>query len=200
MIDELRRRLTYANVMSTLALFAALGGTSYAALHLTGRDIRDGSLTGRDFRTNSIGGKRIKEARLSTVPRARNAERLNGVSAARLFVRCPRDTVPISNTCVETVSRPPAPYGSAAATCESMEQATTPGRRLPSHDELMTALGDYGIQLANRGELTRNVYPSTTDAGGLDVLVINDPVGRIEIVANTAAGAKAFRCVADPVN
>jgi hypothetical protein len=200
MIERFRRRLTYANVMSTVAVFIALGGTSYAALNLTGRDIRDGSLTGRDIGPNSIGGNRIKEGRLGTVPRARNAHRLNGVSAARLFVRCPPDTVPVSNTCIEKAARAPFPYGPAAVICEGTERRTTPGRRLPSHDELMTALGDYGIQLAERGELTRNVYPSATDAGGLEVLVINDPGGRVELVTNTPAGARAFRCVADPLN
>jgi hypothetical protein len=200
MIHQIRRRLTYANVMSTLAVFIALGGSSYAALNLTGRDIRDGSLSGRDLRANSIGGLRIKEARLGIVPRSRNANRLDGVSVARLFVRCQRGTVPVSNTCIETSVRSPAPYGTAATACESTDRRRTPGRRLPSHDELMTALGDYGIQLATGGELTRNVYPSTTDLGGVNVLVINDPVGRVELVSNTPAGARAFRCVADPLN
>jgi hypothetical protein len=64
----------------------------------------------------------------------------------------------------------------------------------------MTALGDYGIQLASNGELTRNVYPSATDIGGVTVLAIVDPVGRVEVVTNTPAGARAFRCVADPLN
>jgi hypothetical protein len=199
-IDQVRRRFTYANVMSTVAVVIALGGTSYAALSLTGRDIRDGSLTGRDLAANSIGGKRIKESRLGTVPHARNADRLDGVTAGRLFVRCPRGTVPVSNTCIETTSRAPAPYATAAVICEETERRTTPGRRLPSHDELMTALGDYGITLAPGGELTRNVYPSSTDAGGVDVLFVNDPVGRVGLTTNTAAGAKAFRCVADPLN
>ena len=31
MIEALRRRLSYANVMATLAVFIALGGSSYAA-------------------------------------------------------------------------------------------------------------------------------------------------------------------------
>ena len=70
-IDRLRRNLSYANVMATLAVFIALGGSSYAALQLTGRDIRDGSLTGRDLQRNSLGGKSIKESRLGVVPRAR---------------------------------------------------------------------------------------------------------------------------------
>ena len=47
---QLRARLTYANVVATLALFVALGGSSYAALKVTGRDVKDNSLTGRDVR------------------------------------------------------------------------------------------------------------------------------------------------------
>ena len=31
MLRQIRNRLTYANVMSTLAVFIALGGSSYAA-------------------------------------------------------------------------------------------------------------------------------------------------------------------------
>ena len=46
----------------------------------------------------------------------------------------------------------------------SWTRRATPGRRLPSHDELMTAIGDFGITLAEGGELTRNVYPSTRRA------------------------------------
>jgi hypothetical protein len=197
---RLRRKIRYSNVMATLAVFIALGGTSYATLNITGRDIRDSSLTGRELQRNSVGGRPIKESQLGTVPRARNAERLNGLTAARLLVRCPADTVPISDVCVEKASRAPAAYTIAAGTCEFVDKPRTPGRRLPSHDELMTAIGDFGITLADGGELTRNVYPSTMDPGGLDVLVVADPGGRVALTSNTAAGAKAFRCVTDPLN
>ncbi len=64
----------------------------------------------------------------------------------------------------------------------------------------MTAIGDSGITLDPQGELTRNVYPSTSDPGRLTVLYVTDPVGNVGIVSDTAAGAKAFRCVADPLN
>ena len=40
----LRRHLSYANVMATVAVFIALGGSSYAALKITGADVRNGSL------------------------------------------------------------------------------------------------------------------------------------------------------------
>jgi hypothetical protein len=198
-IDWLRRHLTYANVMATLAVFIALGGSSYAALNLTGRDIRDGSLTHRELKRNTLGGTKIRESRLGKVRRARNADRLNGLSAGRFLIRCPQDTVPVSDVCVETVSRPAAPYTVAAVACEGVNRRTTPGRRLPSHDELMTAIGDYGIALAAEGELTRNVYPSST-AGRVDVLVVTDAGGSVALTSNTAAGAMPFRCVADPLN
>jgi hypothetical protein len=186
--------------MATLAVFVSVGGTSYATLQLTGRDIRDGSLTGRELQRDSLGGRPIKESRLGAVPHARNADRINGLTIARLLVHCPRDTVPVSDVCLEKTSRAPAPYTLAAVACEIVNTPKTPGRRLPSHDELMTAIGDFGITLADGGELTRNVYPSTTDAGGLDVLVVADPAGRVALTTNTAPGAKAFRCVTDPLN
>jgi hypothetical protein len=198
-IDRLRQHFTYANVMATLAVFIALGGSSYAALNLTGRDIKDGSLTHRELKRNTLGGTNIRESQLGKVRRARNADRLNGLSAGRFLVRCPRDTVPVSDVCVETTSRAPAPYQIAAVACESMNRRTTPGRRLPTHDELMTAIGDYGIALAAEGELTRNVYPSSS-AGQVDVLVVTDAGGSVALTSNTAAGAKPFRCVADPLN
>ena len=200
MINLLRRKLSYANVVATLALFVALGGSSYAALSLTGRDIQDGSLTARDMKRDALGGKRIKESRLARVPRARNADRLNGVTAARLLLRCADGTVPVYDVCVETTARGPAPYRSAAVACEGTDRVTGPGRRLPDHDELMTALGEPGITLAPGGELTRNVYPSSSDPGRLDVLYITDSVGSVALTPDTAPGAKAFRCVADPLN
>jgi hypothetical protein len=198
-IDWLRRHFSYANVMATLAVFIALGGSSYAALNLTGRDIRDGSLTHRELKRNTLGGTKIKESRLGKVRRAQNADRLNGLSAGRFLVRCPRDTAPVSDVCVETTPRAPAPYTTAAVACEEVDRRTTPGRRLPTHDELMTAIGDYGIALATEGELTRNVYPSSTP-GRVDVLVVTDAGGSVALTPNTAAGAKPFRCVADPLN
>lgn len=199
MIDRLRRHFTYANVMATLAVFIALGGSSYAALNITGGDIKDGSLTHRELKRNTLGGTRIKESRLGKVRRARNADRLNGFTAGRFVLRCPPDTVPVSDVCIETASRPAASYRIAAVACEAFDRRTTPGRRLPSHDELMTAIGDYGIALAGDGELTRNVYPSS-DPGRVDVLVVTDDVGNVAVTSDTAAGALPFRCVADPLN
>jgi hypothetical protein len=48
------KQFTYANVTATLALFIALGGSSYAAVKITGKDVADGSLTTKDVKNRSL--------------------------------------------------------------------------------------------------------------------------------------------------
>ena len=57
-------RPTYGSVTATLALCAALGGTSYAAITVTGADVRNGSLTGKDIRDGSIRSKDVRNGSL----------------------------------------------------------------------------------------------------------------------------------------
>jgi hypothetical protein len=56
----MRIHLTYANVVASIALFIALGGTSFAAIQLTSANVRDGSLTGRDVKNDSLKGKDVR--------------------------------------------------------------------------------------------------------------------------------------------
>jgi hypothetical protein len=65
MLNKLRGRLTYANVMATIAVFVALGGTSVAAVSLKrnsvgSAQIKNGSVTGNDVKSNSLSGGDIK--------------------------------------------------------------------------------------------------------------------------------------------
>jgi hypothetical protein len=62
----MRRALSYANVMATLAVFVALGGTGYAAITITGKDVRDNSLTGADVRRNSLGSSDVRNNSLKS--------------------------------------------------------------------------------------------------------------------------------------
>src|SRR5687767_10637047 len=113
MLTRLRRRLSYANVVATLALFVALGGSSYAVSQISGSELRNHSVAGKKLKRNTIGGSRIKESRLGTVPRARNAARLGGFTARRLLLKCPDGTFPAADVCIETQARPPAIYDTA---------------------------------------------------------------------------------------
>lgn len=198
MLDRLRKRLTYANVMSTIAVFVALGGSSFAAVTISGSSIRNRSIPGMKLRHNTLTGTQIKESRLGRVPRARNADRVGGVTASSLKIKCPSDTFPVADVCFERAPHPAAAYGSAVLACLQVGTPAAPGRRLPTHGELMAAL--TAVQLAPGGELTSNVYPSSADPGRLDDLYITNQVGGVALTPDTAAGAKAYRCVTDPLN
>jgi hypothetical protein len=79
MLARVRHRLSYANVVATLALFVALGGTGYAASQLTGRDIKNRSLTRVDIKKNALTGTEINESKLRQVPKAKLAQ--NSINA-----------------------------------------------------------------------------------------------------------------------
>ena len=54
-------RPRHATVVAYLALFVALGGTSYAAIIVTGQNVKDGSLTGKDVRNHSLATKDLSK-------------------------------------------------------------------------------------------------------------------------------------------
>jgi hypothetical protein len=207
-LDNLRQRLTYANVMSTIAVFVALGGSSYAALRIDSSDIannsvqsvdvRNRTISERDLKRNTLGGRSVRESRLGRVPHAKNADRVGGMTVADLLVKCPTGTFPIADVCAETTPRAAAAYGTAVVQCSSAGVPAGPGRRLPTHGELQAAL--TAVQLAPGGELTSDVYPSSMAAGGFEVLYVTSQSGNVAGTSDTHAGAKAFRCVADPLN
>ena len=98
---RLRRHITYANVVSTIALALAVGGGAvYAANKIGARgirknaihsshiknkqvkrqDIAGGSINSRKVSNESLTGKDIKEATLGLVPSAEDARTVNGIT------------------------------------------------------------------------------------------------------------------------
>lgn len=63
-MHTLRARLTYANVMATIAVFVALGGSSYAAIMVTGKNVKDSTLTGKDVKNSSLTGVDVRNGSL----------------------------------------------------------------------------------------------------------------------------------------
>jgi hypothetical protein len=139
-VNALRRRLSYANVVATLALFVALGGSSYAVIRvssddvtdnslrsvdvrnntLRSRDINDHTLRARDLRRNGLGSGAIKESALAPVPRAVRADRLGNVTAQDLRVRCPSGTAATAGLCIETTARVPVGFLGAIGACDEV--------------------------------------------------------------------------------
>ena len=96
-------RPSAALVVSFAALFAAMSGTGYAALKISGSSIVNGTVTGADVKNkslgpkehkpDSLGGDQIKESALATVPhaaKAGDADTLGGSPASAFMVKQPR--------------------------------------------------------------------------------------------------------------
>src|SRR4051812_4191805 len=82
-----RRSVTYANVMSTIAVFMALGGIGWAAATLPPNSVgtpqlKPNAVTSPKIKNNQVTGGDVKEATLAQVPKAANALRLGGALPA----------------------------------------------------------------------------------------------------------------------
>ena len=97
-------RPSVALVVAFVALFAALGGTGYAALKITGKEIANETITGADVDNKSLGGKELKpdtvggdqinESALGTVPEATHAANAdNAINAQTAAKASDADTV-----------------------------------------------------------------------------------------------------------
>ena len=197
MLARLRDRLTYANVVATLALFLALGGVSYGALSIgsrsivnnsvrtqdlrnndiRSRDIRNRTIIGRDVLTNTITGLQVREPSLGKVP---DADKLDGQESATFRVGCPTGTVAHAGACFEPTPRAAQTVKAASRTCGAAN------RRLPLWSELESLRQEAGVTIADP-ELTANL------SGATNVITI-DPAGtQATQLSSTTAG---FRCVA----
>lgn len=209
-----RPRLSYANVVATLALFLALGGTTIAATKIDGKHIKPGSLpgkalkratvTGAKVKPDSLTGKQVKEAKLGQVPsadradeagHAADADRVGGLTAAQLRDACPTGTTLYAGVCIETEVRGiSAMWPVAARFCGDA------GRRLPSLAELEGFRHLPGIDLYATGEHVDEVV----DHDGLGnstihTLTLRDS-GTISTGVAYGGSYAHFRCVAQPTN
>jgi hypothetical protein len=66
-MQRIRKRLTYANVMSSIAVFLVLGGgAAYAAKKISSHDLRGGSVTTAKIKRNAVTRSKIRANAIST--------------------------------------------------------------------------------------------------------------------------------------
>jgi hypothetical protein len=212
----LRDRFSYSNMVATAALFVALGGTSYAVLHvgsddvtdnslrskdirnntLRSRDIRSRTILGQDVRRDALGSGAVKESALGTVPSAADADRLGGVTAQDLRLRCPGDTLPKAGVCIERSARAALGFSGAAESCNQA------GRGLPTFAQLDPFARSSGPlpQPEWTGSVYRNTdQPGSTLAEQLEAVLLGG-VGDVSYGLVNSPAQHAFRCVALPSN
>lgn len=141
-------RAVRGQAIAICALCVALGGTSYAAVTITGSQVKNSSLTGSDIKNHSLTAREFKRGTLLRGPRGpRGATGLtgpagqggaqggSGTSADAAKVRCPAGTDPVGGVCVETTARPAADYNAASITCGS--------RGLPNVSQLISFVSSH---------------------------------------------------------
>jgi hypothetical protein len=200
---RMKDRLTYANVMATLALFIALGGSSYAAVKLSGSNIKPRSIPASKIKKNSLGGTEIRESKVAKVPAAAradssaaadtagDAQKLGGQEPAAFKLSCPAGTSPAGGQCLETSLRAELPMWAASEDCVAA------GRHLATFAELEGARrnGFPGLGNGNNYELSGTYYQDTT---GEHVVAVDASGNRLQ--GDYLTFAKPFRCAALPTN
>jgi hypothetical protein len=91
MLRKVRSRLSFANVIAVIALFVALGGSSYAALRVGSRaivnnsirsqDIRNGQVTSRDIKNKDVRSTDIADDGVGSDDIANNDVRSNDINS-----------------------------------------------------------------------------------------------------------------------
>ena len=187
MIGKLLDKLTYANVVATIALIAGLsGGTlgAYAAFRVppnsvgsrqlkakavTGGKIANATISGGKLEPESITGSDLKLSALGTVPMAANAA--NAAEAARVgghAASCPEHTLLIRGLCFDSSSNPAAPTLNAAA-----EACASKGGWLPTPMELYSvhSVLNLGSGSGSEVQFTDSLYGEVS-VGNLPATVV----------------------------
>jgi hypothetical protein len=209
-----RPRLTYANVVATLALVLAIGGTSYAAVTISGKNIKNRSVAGKKLKKNTVTGTEVNESKLGQVPTAKqadnatqaanaatadtaagsttsaNASKLGGATPESYRVTCPGGTIRVLDECFEPNLRTANTFSNATKVCGAA------GRRVPTFAELEGARQNgftVGVP-PNNYEISATISATSVP----DVLAIS-PAGD-RLVVPYADATRPFRCVVNPTN
>jgi hypothetical protein len=201
MPDRLRSKLTYANVMATLAVFIALGGGAYAVSvgknsvkskqiardAVRSSEIKEGAVGPSEIREGAVGSGEIGEGQVGA-----------GETAAALGLQCPANTVYVAGGCAEDAQRAPLSLFEAFQTCLAAD------RRLATVAELLD-LVNRGFTVAggpNSGVTAEwSLSPYIDDDGTSEDLKGITVLGNGFIVVSDAGSSftNPYRCVAPPL-
>lgn len=196
-MKQIRKRLTYANVMSSIAVFLVIGGaTAFAALGkntvgakqlkknaVTSTKIKNEAVTSTKIKKGAVTGAQVNLSSLGTVPSATNAshaatadnatnagnaEKVNGHSAS-----CPANTTLIRGVCFDS-----APNAAVLSVFEASDNCRAKGGFLPSPMELRSTRDvlDLGTGSGTDNRYTDEIYANDA-ATSYSTVVIADGGG-----------------------
>ncbi len=126
LVSRLRRQLTYANVMASVAVFLALGGVGYAAAKINGSTIVKHTIGAGKLKNHTLGSKQVKadgltgaaidESTLKIVPQAQTAASAQTATSA--------ETAKSAETATKAKSAQSATLATNAEDAETLEGVT----------------------------------------------------------------------------
>ena len=95
MLTKIRSHASFSNVVALMALFVALGGTSYAATRIGSKQIKNNSVRGVDIKNRTIKSRDIARGVIGSTLQSTAAQAVrdagpSGVAASQNFTRWPR--------------------------------------------------------------------------------------------------------------
>jgi hypothetical protein len=191
-----------AFVIALIALFVALGGTSFAAINalpknsVGSKQLKKNAVTTAKIKNGAVTGAKINPATLGTVPSAANADTLGGLSAEQVAqsskLHCPTGTVLASGVCFETALRPYATYVQALETCASID------RSLPSPGPLAAYLLANHAPNQPEANWAGSFFSNGTEF--FATLVLLEKSGALEVGTSLITGIAHYRCATQPTN
>jgi len=201
-MNRVRPHLTYANVMSTIAVFGVLGGGAWAASKIDTNQIENGAVTAKKLHKKAVTTKKIKneavtgdkakESSFSQVPSATHADdatKLDGQPASDYRLHCPGNLDRAGDLCYEVNPRPAASYTSALKAC-ALDQ-----RRLPSDGELALVFDHLGAP-----QDAQWVSGHWRESNSTFTAFLEENASRQIIPGGTNGFNAAFRCVTSAAN
>ena len=181
MVRRLRGRLSYANVTATLALFVALGGTSYAAITLP---------------RNSVGSKQIRANAVGTAELKRGAVKSRDIRQRTIGVG---DISTAARTSLRGATGPAGPQGPAGPSGVTYRAAIPAGGTVARGNATGAAhqggTNEYLVSFPQNVDAcvataTLATVGSEPDAGRINV---RHQAGNVLVRTFDAAGASAER-------
>lgn len=157
-MSQIRKRLTYANVMSSIAIFFVLGGgAAYAAKKIGSNQLKANSVTTAKIKKNAVTSKKIKNGSVTTAKLANNAVIGSKVADGSL------SSADLSDLHVKGLTKVAATAGAT----EEEARAAAPPVQLFSNGPLSVYVKCFTDSSEPR--TYAEVYAATTEAGSVFV-------------------------------
>jgi hypothetical protein len=192
-----RLRPAHSTVVAYLALFVALGGTTYAATNLPlpknsvgTRQLKDHAVTSSKLNPTAVILRAMSATEAQRAALAGNADNLGGSPASSFRLHCPSGLMASGDLCFDGQERSPATLEAALSTCALAQM------RLPTAGELALLFNSLGAP--QDGQLVADWYTVGTTVE--DPILSEDSSRSLSLGVVPDGNLLPYRCVTSPSN